>query len=151
MPGFLPSIYLYLFSYRIPFFRACFLFILMPIFLHTSSVALSYFIPNDPMGECLGKNSCKSFHFLYSHLNGTLFFGSVKAMNNYYYKRTAITDILLTDKHLLFTLYFFCEIALFWVKNFKGKIFDGQEFPKGEPTATLCGVNYQLFAVILLK
>ena len=30
----------------------------------------------------------------------------------------------------------------------KGKVFYGQEPPSGESTATECGVNYQLLAVI---
>ena len=31
-----------------------------------------------------------------------------------------------------------------------GKVFYGQESPRGESTTTVCGVNYQLLAVMLL-
>ena len=33
----------------------------------------------------------------------------------------------------------------------KGKVFYGQEFRGGESTFTVCEVNYQLLAVVLLK
>ena len=35
--------------------------------------------------------------------------------------------------------------------NVKGKVFYAQEPPSGESTTTECGVNYQLFAVMLMK
>ena len=67
--------------------------ILTPLFLPPSSVSLSYFILSVPMRECLGKHSCMSSPFPLAILNGTFFFRSVKAMNNW--KRSAIKQILL--------------------------------------------------------
>ena len=64
-----------------------------PLFLSSSSVSLSYFILAVPMRECLGKHSCMSSPFPIAILNGTFFFRSVKAMNNW--KRSAIKQILL--------------------------------------------------------
>ena len=45
------------------------------------------------MRKCLGKHSCMSSPFPIAILNGTFFFRSVKAMNNW--KRSAIKQILL--------------------------------------------------------
>ena len=66
---------------------------LMPFFLPPSSVSLSYFILAVPMRKRLGKHSCMSSPFPIAMLNGTFFFRSVKAMNNW--KRSAIKQILL--------------------------------------------------------
>ena len=77
------------------FFRTLFAFfhILKPLFLPPSSVSFSYFILAVPMRKCLGKHSCMSSPFPIAILNGTFFFRSVKAMNNW--KRSAIKQILL--------------------------------------------------------
>ena len=76
------------------FFMPTLLFsILTPLFLPPSSVSLSYFILAAPMRKCLGKHSCMSSPFPIAILNGTFFFRSVKAMNNW--KRSAIKQILL--------------------------------------------------------
>ena len=48
--------------------------ILTPLFLRSSSVALSYFILAVPMIECFGKHSCMSSPFPIAVLNGTSFF-----------------------------------------------------------------------------
>ena len=53
---------------------ALLLSILMPLFLQSSSVSLSYFILAVPMRECLGKHSCMSSPFPIAILNGTFFF-----------------------------------------------------------------------------
>ena len=66
--------------------------ILTPLFLPPSSVSLSYVILAVPMRKCLGKRSCMSSPFPIAILNGTFFFRSVKAMNNW--KRSAIKQIL---------------------------------------------------------
>ena len=76
------------------FFRASFAFsILTPHFLLPSSVSVSYFILAVPMRKCLGKHSCMSYPFPIAILNGTFFFRSVKAMNNW--KLSAIKQTLL--------------------------------------------------------
>ena len=76
------------------FFVPALLFsILAPLFLPPSSVSLSYFILAVPMRKRLGKHSCMSSLFPIAILNGTFFFRSVKAMNNW--KRSAIKQILL--------------------------------------------------------
>ena len=75
------------------FVPALLLSTLCPLFLSSSSVSLSYFILAVPMRECLGKHSCMSSPFLIAILNGTLFFRSVKATNNW--KLSAIKQILL--------------------------------------------------------
>ena len=67
--------------------------ILTPLFLPPSSFSLFYFILAVPMRECLRKHSCMSSPFPIAILNGTFFFRSVKAMNNW--KRSAIKQILL--------------------------------------------------------
>ena len=67
--------------------------ILTPLFLPPSSDSLSYFILAVPMRKCLGKYSCISSPFPIAILNGTFFFLSVKAMNNW--KRSSIKQILL--------------------------------------------------------
>ena len=90
------------------FFVPALLFsILMPLVLPPSSVSLSYFVLAVPMRKCLGKHSCVSSPFPIAILNGTFFFRSVKAMNNW--KRSAIKQIL-----LLLLLYFvpFGEFSL---------------------------------------
>ena len=74
---------------RLLFFRAP----LTPLFLSSSSVSLSYFILVVPMRVCLRKHSCMSSPFPIAILYGTLFFRSVKALNNW--KRSAIKQILL--------------------------------------------------------
>ena len=56
------------------FFMPALLSILLPIFLHTLSVSLSYFVLAVPMRECLGKHSCMSSRFPIAILNGTCFF-----------------------------------------------------------------------------
>ena len=57
------------------FFRARFTSsILMPLFLPSSSVSLSYFIIAVPMRECLRKHSCMSSSFPIAMLNATSFF-----------------------------------------------------------------------------
>ena len=61
------------------FVRALFLSILMPLFLPSSSVALSYFIHAVPMRECLGKHLCMSSSFSVAILNGTCFLFSDSA------------------------------------------------------------------------
>ena len=80
--------------------RGIFLFRARFAFFHThaslltpSSVSLSYFILSVPMRKCLGKHLCMSSPFPIAILNGTFFFRSVKAMNNW--KRSAIKQILL--------------------------------------------------------
>ena len=65
----------------------------MPLFLPPSSVSLSNFTLTVPMRGCLGKHSCMSPPFPIAILNGTIFFRSVKAMNNW--KRSAIKQFLL--------------------------------------------------------
>ena len=76
------------------FFVPALLFsILTPLFLPPSSVSSSYFIFAVPMRKCLGKHSCMSSQFSIAILNGTFFFRSVKAMNNW--KRRAIKQIIL--------------------------------------------------------
>ena len=76
------------------FFVPALLFsILTPLFLPTSSVSLSYFVLAVPMRKCLRKHSCMSSPFPIAILNGTFFFRSVHAMNNW--KRSAIKQILL--------------------------------------------------------
>ena len=67
--------------------------ILTPLFLPSSSVSLSYFSLAVPMRKCLGKHSCMSSPFPIAILNGTFFFRSVKAMDNW--TRSAIKQILL--------------------------------------------------------
>ena len=67
------------------FVPALLLCTLMPLFLSSSSVSLSYFILAVSMRECLGKHSCMSSPFPIAILNGTFFFRSVKAMNNWKY------------------------------------------------------------------
>ena len=64
-----------------------------PLFLPSSSIYLSYFILAVPMRKCLGKRSGMSSQFSIPILNGTLFFRSVKAMNNW--KLSTIKQILL--------------------------------------------------------
>ena len=84
---------------------------LMPLFLSSSSVSLSYFILIVPMDECLGKHSCKSSPFPIATLNGTFFFCSVKAMNNW--KQNTIKQILLL---LLLLLLLLIEFKCFcWI------------------------------------
>ena len=76
------------------FFVPALLFsILTPLFAPPSSVSLSYFILAVPMRKCLGKHSCMSSPFPIAIMNGTFYFRSVKAMNNW--KRSAIKQILL--------------------------------------------------------
>ena len=75
------------------FLPALLLSTLTPLFLSSSSVSLSYYILAVPMRKCLGKYSCMSSPFPIAILNGTFFFRSVKAMNNW--KRSAIKQILL--------------------------------------------------------
>ena len=72
--------------------------ILTPLFLPPSCVSLSYFILAVPMRKCLGKHSCISSPFPIAILNGTFFFHSVKAINNW--TRSAIKQILLLP-HLI--------------------------------------------------
>ena len=48
--------------------------ILMPLFLPSLSVSLSYLIFAVPMRECLGKHSCMSFPCPIAILNGTILF-----------------------------------------------------------------------------
>ena len=81
------------------FFRARFVFFIPTPLLPPSSVSLFYFIRAVPMRKCLGKPSCMSSPFPISILNGTFFFRSVKAMNNW--KRSAIKQILLLLHHTL--------------------------------------------------
>ena len=50
---------------------------LTPLFLSSSSVPLSYFSLDVPMGECLGKHYCMSSPFPIAILNGTSFFLSL--------------------------------------------------------------------------
>ena len=76
------------------FLPALLLSILTPLFLPSSSVPLSYFILAVPMRECLGKHSCMSSPFPIAILNGTFFFRSVKAINNWK-RSSAIKQILL--------------------------------------------------------
>ena len=63
---------------------------------------------------------------------------------------------LLTWFHLIFGLHdchwiFFCDHpCLFPLKNIC-KVLYGQLFPKWESTSTVCGVNYSLLQVMLLK
>ena len=95
--------------------------ILTSLFLPPSSVSLSYFILAVPIRKCLGKHSCTSSPFPIAILNGTSFFRSVKAMNNW--NRSAIKQILL--------LVFFC--ILFYSCCSHARVFVGktllQEFP----------------------
>ena len=72
---------------------ALLLSILVLLILPSSSVSLSYFILAVPMRYCLGKHSCMSSPFPKAILNGTIFFRSVKAMNNL--KLSVIKQILL--------------------------------------------------------
>ena len=65
--------------------------ILTPLFLHSSSVSLSYFIFAVTMRECLGKDLFMSCQFPIAILNGTFFCSSVKAINNF--KWSAIKQI----------------------------------------------------------
>ena len=71
----------------------CFFSILTPLFLPPLSVSLSHFILAVPMRKCLGKHLLMSSPFPVAILNGTFFFRSVKAMNNW--KRSSIKQILL--------------------------------------------------------
>ena len=75
------------------FVPALLLSTLKPLFLPSLSVSLSLFILAVPIRECLGKHSCMSSPFPTAILNGTFFFRSVKAINNW--KRSAIKQILL--------------------------------------------------------
>ena len=52
--------------------------ILMPLFLPSLSVSLSYFILAVPMCECLGKHVCMSSPFPIAILNGICFFPTVQ-------------------------------------------------------------------------
>ena len=94
------------------FFRARFFFsILTLLSLPPSSVFLPYFILAVPMCRCLGKHSCMSSQFPIAILNGTFFFRSVKAMNNW--KRSAIKQILLLLlSPCCSSVYFCCSHAL---------------------------------------
>ena len=84
----------FVYYYYCIFFVPTLLFsILTPLFLLLLSVSLSYFILAVPMRRCLGKHSSMSSPFPIAILNGTFFFRSVKAMNNW--KRSAIKQILL--------------------------------------------------------
>ena len=77
------------------FFVPALLFsILMPLSLPPSyfSYLLRLFLAV-PMRKCLGKHLCMSSPFPIAILNGTFYFRSVKAMNNW--KRSAIKQILL--------------------------------------------------------
>ena len=57
------------------FFVPAFLFsILTPLFLPSSSVYLSYFVPAVPMHECLGNHLCMSSPCPVEKLIGTFFF-----------------------------------------------------------------------------
>ena len=69
-------------SQDIFFVPALLLSIFMTLFLHPLSVSLSYFILAVPLRMCLGKHSCMNSPFPIAILNSTLFFCSVKAMNN---------------------------------------------------------------------
>ena len=67
-------------------------------------------------------------------------------------------SILKTNEHLNTTrtdLVFMYNLVTFFnvitaavIKAKKGKVFYGQEPPSGESTATECGFNYQLLAII---
>ena len=52
--------------------------ILMPLFVPSSSVSLSFFALAVPMRECLGKHSCMSSPCLIAILNGTFLFREAK-------------------------------------------------------------------------
>ena len=61
------------------FFVPALLFsILIPYFLPSSSVSLSYFLLAVPMRECLGKHSCICYSFPVAILNGTCSFREAK-------------------------------------------------------------------------
>ena len=62
------------------FVPAVHLSILTPLFLHSSSVSVTYFILAVPTRECLGKHSCMSFTFHIAVLNGTKLFFSRNEM-----------------------------------------------------------------------
>ena len=81
----------------------CFFPILTPLFLPPSSVSLSYLILAVSMRKCLGKHACMSSPFPIAILNGTFFFRSVKAMNNF--KQILLLLPILTG--LTFLLIFF--------------------------------------------
>ena len=59
--------------------------ILMPLFIHSSSVSMCYFILDVSMLECLGKYSCMSFPFPIAILNGILFFPIVDSANKFFF------------------------------------------------------------------
>ena len=65
------------------FVFALVLSILMPLFLPSSSVSVSYFILAVPMRECLGKHSCMSPPFPIAILNGTCLFPVVLQLHNF--------------------------------------------------------------------
>ena len=56
------------------FVPALLLSILAPLYLHSSSVSLYYFILGVPIRQCLEKHSCMSFPFPIAILNGIFFF-----------------------------------------------------------------------------
>ena len=69
--------------------------ILIPLFLPSSSVSLSYFIDAVPIRQCLGKHSCVSSTFHIAILNGTCFFsGSATAI---VHKENSVRDGRNTD------------------------------------------------------
>ena len=85
------------------FVPALLLSTLTPLFSSSSFIFLSYLIIAVPIRKCLGKHWCMSSPFPIAILNGTFFFLSAKAMNNW--KRSAI-------KLKLTTLSFFLTLDL---------------------------------------
>ena len=62
---------------------ALLLSLLVPLYLRSLSVSVSYFILAVPMHECLGKHSCMSSTFLIAILNSTCFFPTVQLQVHY--------------------------------------------------------------------
>ena len=74
--------------------------ILMPLFLTSLSVSLSYFILAVPMSVCLGKHSCMSFAFPIAMLNGTFFLKVQLQVHNVYSERKTRNSLALVNLNL---------------------------------------------------
>ena len=105
------------------FFCAHFAFFHTHVSLLTSFIwFLSYFILAVPMRKCLGKCLCMNSLFPIAILNGTFFFCSVKAMNNW--KQSAINQILLLLLLLLLLVEF--ELCFYVVSYIFRAIYGGK-------------------------
>ena len=77
---------------------ALLLSILMPLFLPSSYVSLSYFALAVPMCECLGKHSRMSSPFPIAILNGTFVFPTVQLqVHNVYSERKSRNSCALVN------------------------------------------------------